>query len=205
MAKFVNKKGGSLGFGKIISEITGARATSKKHKKTSGEISYIFKSLFGFIAFLLAGLKEMLLKGSDFENAVVVVSDVETGGEYSNAVINHKATKFAKQTVKGKHNLGSKTRIATSRLIENVTDNDAIDRRINRLKDDGYKDEVADIKSMMKAAKKNVPGYSRKSLNRMFINTTKLSNEDFLAQSEDLINDYLESLNVDDASTDTEA
>ena len=196
MSSFKNKKGGELSFTKSLAALTAKRASHKKMKTTAQEISYVSKSLYAGVGFLLAAGKEVSLKGADVSNTVIIKADIETGDEYSDQVFGAKFVKFASKVNKGKLNLGSKSRIATSRFVENVSGNDAIDLRIARLKDDDMKDEASLIKSTLKAAKKGFIDFDRKVVNREFIALSKLSNEDFLEQIEAKTADYLDSLTV---------
>jgi len=194
MGSFKNTKGGGLSFTKILSGVTGKRAASKKMKTTASEISYSVKSKYAFGAFLLAAAKEIDLKISDTTDSVIVKADVETGDEFVDAITNDKLFKFVKKTNKGKLNLGSKSRIATSVLVANISDSDAIDRRIARLKDDDNKADAKTIKSTMKQFKIDYSDYKRVDLNRIFISLAKYDNSEFLTRIEPLVVAYADGL-----------
>jgi hypothetical protein len=77
--------------------------------------------------------------------------------------------KLIKRTNKGKLNLGSKHRIATSRTLESISSNDAIESRRQRLLNDDMKAEAKEIKAFIKMAKKSYSDFKRADLNRIFI------------------------------------
>ena len=191
---FKNTKGGALSFMNTVKAVTGARATSKATKTVKGEVSYVTKSLYGFVAFLAAAGKEGTPKSCDGMNSIVAKADVETAEEYVAEVIETKLMKFVKKTNKGKLNLGSKHRVATSRTLESISSNDAIEARRLRLLDDDMKTEAKEIKAFIKMAKKSFTDFKRADLNRIFIDLAKYSNSDFVTKFEQPLIDYVDGL-----------
>ena len=194
MGSFKNTKGGGLSFTKILSAMTGKRAVAKSQKTVKGELSYSLKSKYALVATGLAAIKEWDLKSCDVSNAAIIKMDVETGDQYSDAVLNDKVVKFTKKVNKGKLNLGAKTRIATSSFVTSVSDSDAIDRRVIRLKDDDEKTEAKAIKTEIKDFKVKYSDYKREDLNRHYDSLAKYSNDEFLERIKPLVADYIATL-----------
>ena len=191
---FKNTKGGALSFMSTVKAVTGVRATAKSTRTVKGEASYVAKSTYIGLSFLAAGVKEITLKGCDVSNSVIAKADVETADAFVNEVVETKLIKFVKKTNKGKLNLGSKHRIATSNTMESISSNDAIESRRLRLLNDDLKQEAKEIKLFIKNAKKSYTNFKRVDLNRIFIDLARYSNSDFVTKFEQPLKKYVETL-----------
>jgi hypothetical protein len=194
VSAFKNTKGGALSFMNTIKAVTGTRATAKSTKTVKGEVSYVAKSAYVGLSFLAAGVKELTLKSCDVSNSVIAKADVETADAFVNEVVETKLMKLIKRTNKGKLNLGSKHRIATSRTLESISSNDAIESRRQRLLNDDMKAEAKEIKAFVKMAKKSYSDFKRADLNRIFIELAKYNNSDFVNKFEEPLKKYIETL-----------
>jgi len=166
---FLNSKGGSLGFGKILKIVTGKRAASKKMKTGGDDAAYLVKSAANGILFTGAFVKAKVLKGADVTNSVVVAADPKTGDKFIKSTIENDVIKHVKKINKGDFDFAGKHQIATSRAFEKASTNDAITARLNLLSDDDMTDDVKTIKALMKSMKADYSDYKRDNFNQAFV------------------------------------